>query len=186
MAHARRKFEEAQKNDRKTALKALTMMQRIYRLEHLMRLFKIDSKGKKELRQKRAVPMLNEMFDWMEQEINSHTPQSPIYKALQYSIKRREELIKYTEDGNLHIDNNLVENKIRPAVIGKKNYLFMGSHESAQRTAMIYSFFVSCKANGINPEEWLEDVLMRIKDMKVSELHQLLPNNWKSNAGRRA
>jgi len=64
----------------------------------------------------------------------------------------------YTNDGQLHIDNNPVENKIRPTVIGKKNYLFMGSHDAAQRSAMIYSFLISCKANNINPEEWLEEM----------------------------
>jgi transposase len=110
------------------------------------------------------------------------TPQSPIYKALQYSIKRRTELMAYTQDGKLHIDNNPVENKIRPTVIGKKNFLFMGSHDAAQRCAMIYSFLISCKANNINPEEWLEDVLKRINSTKKSDLKNLLPNQWKKSS----
>ena len=181
MAHARRKFDEAMKNDRKTAMEAMTRMQRIYRLEHWLRVFKINKKGKKRLRKKIAVPLLNDMFDWMEQVINKVTPQSPIYKALQYSIKRRKELMCYTKDGKLHIDNNPVENKIRPTVIGKKNYLFMGSHDAAQRSAMIYSFLISCKANNINPEEWLEDILLRINNTKKSELIDLLPNRWKKS-----
>jgi hypothetical protein len=181
MAHARRKFDEAMKNDKKTSMEAMTRMQRIYRLEHWLRVLKINDEGKKKLREKIAVPMLNEMFDWMEQAINKTTPQSPIYKALQYSIKRREELMCYTNDGKLHIDNNPVENKIRPTVIGKKNYLFMGSHDAAQRSAMIYSFLISCKANNINPEEWLEDVLLRINSTKKSELVDLLPNRWKKS-----
>jgi transposase len=155
MAHARRKFDESLKNDRKTAMHALTIMQRVYRLEHWMRVLQIDAEGKKKLRQKIAVPLLNAMFDWMEKETQRHIPKSAIYEALQYSIKLRKQLMAYTEDGHLHIDNNLVENKIRPAVIGKKNYLFMGSHEAAQRSAMIYSFMLSCKANNINPEAWL-------------------------------
>lgn len=181
MAHARRKFDEAMKNDKKTSMEALTRMQRIYRLEHWLRVFKINDEGKKKLREKIAIPLLNEMFDRMEQAINKTTPQSPIYKALQYSIKRREELMCYTKDGKLHIDNNPVENKIRPTVIGKKNYLFMGSHDAAQRSAMIYSFLISCKANNINPEEWLEDVLLRIGSTKKSELIDLLPNRWKKS-----
>jgi transposase len=181
MAHARRKFDEAMKNDKKTALEAMTRMQRIYRLEHWLRVFKINDEGRKKLREKVAVPLLNDMFDWMEQEINKTTPQSPIYKALQYSIKRRKELMRYTEDGQLHIDNNPVENKIRPTVIGKKNYLFMGSHDAAQRSAMIYSLLISCKANNINPEEWIEDVLLRINGTKKSDLIHLLPNRWKKS-----
>ena len=181
MAHARRKFDEAMKNDKKTALEAMTRMQRIYRLEHWLRILQINDEGKKRLREKIAVPMLNDMFDWMEQIITNTTPQSPIYKALQYSIKRRKELMAYTQDGKLHIDNNPVENKIRPTVIGKKNYLFMGSHDAAQRSAMIYSFLISCKANNINPEEWLEDVLIRMNSTKKSELADLLPNRWKKS-----
>jgi transposase len=181
MAHARRKFDEAMKNDKKISMEALTRMQRIYRLEHWLRVLKINDEGKKKLREKMAVPMLNDMFDWMEQAINKTTPQSPIYKALQYSIKRREELMCYTSDGKLHIDNNPVENKIRPTVIGKKNYLFMGSHDAAQRSAMIYSFLISCKANNINPEEWLEDVLLRINSTKKSDLTNLLPHRWKKS-----
>ena len=179
MAHARRKFDEAMKNDKATAMEALALMQRIYRLEHWLRIFKINDEGKKKLREKIAVPLLHDMFNWMEAMINKTTPQSPIYKALQYSIKRREELIRYTEDGKLYIDNNPVENKIRPTVIGKKNYLFMGSHDAAQRSAMIYSFLISCKANNINPEEWLEDVLLRINSTKKSDLINLLPNRWR-------
>lgn len=182
MAHARRKFDEAINNDKKTALEAMTRMQRIYRLEHWLRIYKIEDSGKKELREKIAVPLLNDMFDWMQNKIQTCTPQSPIYKALNYAIKRKEELMRYTRDGQLHIDNNPVENKIRPTVIGKKNYMFMGSHEAAQRSAMIYSFLISCKANNINPEEWLEDVLNRINATKKSDLIHLLPNRWKKSA----
>ena len=75
--------------------------------------------------------------------------------------------------------HNLVENIIRPAAIGRKNYLFAGSHEAAQRSAMFYTFFAACKHHGINPEEWLTDVLNRIHDHKVSKLHELFPQNWK-------
>lgn len=182
MAHARRKFDEAMKNDKKTALEAMSRMQRIYRLEHWLRVLKINDDGKKKLREKIAVPLLNDMFDWMEKVIINTTPKSPIYKALQYSIKRRKELTCYAEDGKLHIDNNPVENKIRPTVIGKKNFLFMGSHDAAQRSAMIYSLLISCKANNINPEEWLEDVLLRINSTKKSELKNLLPNHWKKSS----
>jgi len=151
------------------------MMQGLYRLEHLMRLFQMSAVGKKELRQRIALPLLNEMFDWMNEKIQPFTPSSPIYKALNYSLKLKKELMVYTENSKLHSDNNHVENKIRPVAIGRKNYIFMGSHTSAQRSAMLYSFFLSCKLNNINPEEWLEYVLLRINNPKASELHNLLP-----------
>jgi len=82
-------------------------------------------------------------------------------------------------NGHIEIDNNLVENMIRPAAIGRKNYLFAGSHESALRTAMLYTFFAACKQYGIDPEKWLNDVLNRINDHKVSRLEELMPQYWK-------
>ena len=81
----------------------------------------------------------------------------------------------YLKDGNLHIDNNLVENAIRPLALGRKNYLFAGSHEAAKNIAMYYSFFATCKKNNVNPSKWLNHVLKNINDTKSSELHNLLP-----------
>ena len=78
-------------------------------------------------------------------------------------------------DGILEPDNNLIENKIRPLALGRKNYLFAGSHKAAQRAAMMHSFFATCKANDINPYNWLTDVLDRIGETKMSELETLLP-----------
>ncbi|WP_020537580.1 IS66 family transposase, partial [Lewinella cohaerens] len=84
-------------------------------------------------------------------------------------------------DGRLLIDNNHIENKIRPLALGRKNYLFAGSHQAAQRAAMIYSFVASCKEQNINPYEWLTDTLNRIAETKMSELPLLLPSAvWES------
>ena len=181
MAHARRKFDEALNNHRAPALHVLSMMQRLYRLEHLMRFYKITAEKKVKLRKRLAVPILEEMFSWMNEQLKIVPPKSPLGNALAYALKRKEELMVYTTHGDLHIDNNHVENKIRPVAIGRKNYMFMGSHESAQRTAMLYSFFLSCKVNHIDPEEWLSDVLLRINDTKKSQLQNLLPNRWKKS-----
>ncbi len=85
----------------------------------------------------------------------------------------------FLQDGKVEIDNNLVENIIRPPAIGRKNYLFAGSHESAQRTAMLYTFFAACKQYNIDPEIWLNDILNRIGDFKVSQLEKLMPHRWK-------
>jgi transposase len=92
---------------------------------------------------------------------------------------RWDKLTQYIHNPLLEIDNNLVENAIRPTVLGRKNYLFSGSHQGAERSAMIYSFIGSCKINNINPCEWLADVLVKIKDTKASQLYTLLPNFWK-------
>lgn len=87
-------------------------------------------------------------------------------------------LLMYLHDGHLEIDNNLVENAIRPLAIGRKNYLFAGSHEAAQRAAMFYSFFGTCRRHNINPFNWMKDVLERIPDHKANKLEELLPQNW--------
>jgi hypothetical protein len=88
-------------------------------------------------------------------------------------------LIAYLHDGSLEIDNNLTENAIRPVALGRKNYLFAGSARGAERAAMFYSFFGTCKKNNVNPFDWLKRVLEDIPTYKVSKLHELLPQNLK-------
>ena len=105
-------------------------------------------------------------------------PQSTIGKALSYSLQRWDKLCLYTTNGRLQIDNNLVENAIRPVAIGRKNYLFVGSHSGARIAAMLYSFLGTCKINDVNPFEWLRDILRRIPSHSVNKLEELLPNNW--------
>ena len=102
-------------------------------------------------------------------------PKSPLGKALRYANQQWPKLIKILDYENTELDNNLIENKIRPLALGRKNYLFAGSHEAAQRIAMMYSFFGSCKAHNINPYDWLKTTLERIPDTKLSELDKLLP-----------
>ena len=82
-------------------------------------------------------------------------------------------------DGRVEIDTNLLENKIRPLALGRKNYLFAGNHEAAERLATAYSLMAGCKINNINPQIWLTDVLFRLKDMPINKLEELLPHNWK-------
>jgi hypothetical protein len=100
-------------------------------------------------------------------------------KALAYSIERWNELMIYTTDGKLNIDNNPVENSIRPVAIGRKNYLFAGSHEAAQRSAMLYSLLGTCKLNGVNPFVYLRNVLQRIATHPINKIEELLPQDWK-------
>ncbi|MBK7100142.1 MAG: transposase domain-containing protein [Sphingobacteriales bacterium] len=87
----------------------------------------------------------------------------------------------YTTDGILQIDNNLIENAIRPVALGRKNYLFAGSHERAQDAAMLYSLFATCRLHNINPEHWLTHVFEKINSTKKENLHLLLPQNYVAN-----
>ena len=95
-------------------------------------------------------------------------------------------LERYLEDGRYEIDNNWVENSIRPVALGRKNYLFAGSHDAAKRAAIIYSLMASCKKNNVEPFVWLTDVLDRIQDHPVNKIGNLLPENWtKQNSGKK-
>lgn len=140
---------------------------------------KLSPAERKEIRLEHALPILNELGKWISQQFKQFLPKSPMGEALSYCVARWNNLLAYLYDGHLEIDNNLVENAIRPNALGRKNYLFAGSHEAAQRAAMFYSFFGTCKRHNINPQHWLQDVLERIKDTKASQLHELLPQNWK-------
>ena len=117
----------------------------------------------------------------MIKEYPSVLPKSTIGMAIHYSLQRWEKLGLYITDGKLEIDNNLVENAIRPVALGRKNYLFAGSHRAAQNAAMLYSFLGTCKINNVNPYEWMTDVLNRIPAHPVNKLEELLPHKWKPN-----
>jgi transposase len=86
----------------------------------------------------------------------------------------------FFEDGRIHLDNNALENKIRPLALGRKNFLFAGSHDRAKRIAMMYSFFASCKEADVNPYAWMTDTLKRIGNHSVNKLLELLTSNFKN------
>lgn len=179
MSHARRKFEHALDNDRQRAEHALNLIGELYDIERRARQEKLSHQQRKALRDKHAKPVLDAMKKWMDGELYKVLPDSVIGKAMAYTHKLWPRLVRYIDDGRFEIDNNLVENTIRPVALGRKNYLFAGSHQGAKRAAMMYSFLASCKKNEVEPFVWLEDVLDKISDCKISKLHLLLPENWK-------
>ena len=180
MAHARRKFDEALDNDQQRAEQALTEIQKLYAIERKAKEEHYTHQQRYELRQQEALPILKVLGQWMKDQYQSVLPQSPIGKAIHYSLKRWDKLSLYATDGKLEMDNNLVENAIRPVALGRKNYLFAGSHKAAQNAAMLYSFLGTCKINNINPYEWLENVLSRIPNHPVNKVEELLPHKWKA------
>lgn len=175
MAHARRKFDEAKDNDQSRACYALAEIQKLYAVERLAKNDALSSEQRLVLRQEKSLPILAELKSWMLENYKAVLPKSTIGHALHYSLERWDKLILYTSNGKLEIDNNLVENAIRPVAIGRKNYLFAGSHNGARRAAMLYSFLGTCKINDVNPFEWLRDVLSRIPTFPVNRLSELLP-----------
>lgn len=180
MAHARRKFVEAKKYDEAKAMWVLNKMQLLYAIEEDMRDNNCTWEERTKIRQEKAAPILQEIEKWLTRE-HPYTPSSsPLGQAISYTLPRWKGLSAYVQHGQIEIDNNLAENAIRPIAIGRKNYLFAGSHQAAEMTAAMYSFMAICKKNDVNEFEWLKDVLQRIQSHKQKDLYQLLPNNWKN------
>lgn len=175
MAHARRYFKEAEQNDKARSTYALLALQDIYEKERQMKDLTVEERQL--LRQEFVLPKLEALHAWMIKEYPAVTPKSPIGTALAYSMKRWKELTLFTTDGRLEIDNNKIENEIRPIALGRKNYMFAGSHESAQRIAMIYSLLATCKTNGVDPAKWLTRVLEEIPNRTVNNIEDLLPQS---------
>lgn len=182
MAHARRYFEKALDNDKTRAEYMLRQMQKLYEIERNSRERSIDFETRKRYRQLYAKPILEEIKVWLNENISHVLPKSAIGKAIAYTLKLWTQLEQYIDDGKFEIDNNLIENAIRPLALGRKNYLFAGSHKAAQRIAMFYSFFATCKINDVEPLAWLTDVLNRISEHKANKLYELLPQNWKQQS----
>ena len=180
-AHARREFEKALQNDRPRAEKALMIIQKLYKVERKAKEEQLSADRIKELRLEEALPVINEMGKWIFQEIKNTLPKSQIGKAMAYAYARWDMLSTYLHDGNLQIDNNLIENAIRPVALGRKNWLFAGSHEAAQRSAMIYSFFAICKKHEVNPFQWLKHTLENISSINHKKLKELYPQNFKKS-----
>ena len=176
MAHARRKFVESLDNDTARSTYALEQIGLLYDLEREAKDCCVEDRLG--LRQSKAVAILEELGTWMQKQYQQVTPKSAIGQALAYSIKRWDKLSLYTTDGILAIDNNPVERSIRPLAVGRKNYMFCGSHEAAKRAGMLYSLFGTCKLHQVNPQEWLMDVLNRISSHPINRIEELLPHIW--------
>ena len=121
--------------------------------------------------------MLEKIKEVLEHFSLTLTPKNPLAVATAYSLNRWDKLVLYTQNGTLEIDNNPVENAIRPVALGRKNYLFAGSHESAQHAAVAYTLLAACKTTGINPAEYL-DILQTLPGRNVNNIDDLLPLSW--------
>ena len=177
-AHARRKFIDAQSFDAAKAGEILTQIQLLYAIEKYCVDHQYSANEIKSHRQQYALPVLNNLHELLKNQLTNSLPKSPLGMALRYTLARWDKLNVYTQDGNLRIDNNLVENSIRPVAIGRKNYLFAGNHEAADRSAMLYSLFATCKLHNVNPIQWLTYVFENINDHKVNKIEELLPQNY--------
>jgi hypothetical protein len=181
VAHARRYFIEAASNDKTRYDYFAGKLQILYKLEETLRQENASSEEVLAKRQEIALPTLQHLHQWLKENLTQVLPQSAIGKAIGYALARWEKIMLYAQDGILQIDNNLIENQIRPVAVGRKSYLFCGSHESAQRAAIIYSLFGTCKLHNINPQDWLLDVLHKLPSRKANNIDDLLPQIWNPN-----
>ncbi len=173
-AHVRRKFEHALDNNKEIAEHVLLEIQKLYSIERKTK--ELSARETKELRLNEALPIINALGKYLGHKRNLVLPTSKTGKAIAYSTSLWSSLQNYLYEGNLQIDNNLIENKIRPIALGRKDYLFAGSHNGAERSAMFYSFFSCCKLNNINPKKWMVYVLANIADYPANKIHELLPH----------
>jgi transposase len=182
-AHARRKFTDALKEDESGASYGLEQIGMLYKVEAMATDQELDYDKRAALRIKLAYPILCAFEKWIVNYYPKAIPQGRMYKALTYTYSLFHRLSRYHMDGRYQIDNNLVENAIRPLALGRKNYLFCGNHDAAENAAIMYSLLGCCKACDVNPREWLTDVLTRIpaynNDYSL-DLADLLPQNWRT------
>jgi hypothetical protein len=182
-AHARRKFKEALDEETDKAAWMISKLQRLYRVEKRAREELLDPLAREALRQHEAIPILNTIEIFLHREQHSNPlPKSAWGKAIAYTLNCWHGLCLYAQAGygHLEIDNNQVENGIRPTALGRKNWLFIGHPDAGWRSAVIYSIVASCKRARIDPYAYLFDVLPRIMDYPSRRIHELLPQNWEN------
>ena len=170
MAHSRRKFFDALTSSGEIAKYFLKKVQKLYEIERRCRSNNLTFQQRLKVRKKEAVPILKNLEEWLSKEMANPNllPKNLLYKALFYTHKRWQGLSAYAHDGQLEIDNNWVENTIRPIALGRKNYLFAGSDSAAQNLAVLYSLVNTCTKNKINVYTYLHWLLKKVAANKVT------------------
>ena len=177
LAHARRKFFDLHvSNKSRIAEQALQYISQLYDIERQVK--HLDTQARKQMRQTQSKPLADAFAQWMLLQRQLITDGSATAKALDYSLKRWGALTRFLEDGQLPIDNNWIENQIRPIAIGRNNWLFAGSLRAGQRAAAVMSLIQSAKLNGHDPYAYLKDVLARLPTQLNSQIDELLPHRW--------
>lgn len=181
MAHARRKFHDLHVNHQsQIAAQALELFGGLYGVEREGAQWTADER--RQVRQERAVPIAQTLHRWLIAQRQRVPDGSGTARAIDYSLKRWKALTRYLDDGDAPIDNNWVENQIRPWAVGRSNWLFAGSLRGGQRAAAIMSLIQSARLNGHDPYAYLKDVLARLPTLPNSRIGELLPHRWQTAA----
>jgi transposase len=177
MAHARRKFHELWANHQSpVGQQALEYFIQLYDIER--EVADLDAERRREIRQARSRPLMDALYAWLVQQRQKLPEGSATIKAVDYSLKRWDALTKFIDDGDLPIDNNWVENQIRPIALGRSNWLFVGSERAGKRAAAVMSLLHSARINGHDPYAYLRNVLERLPTQPNSRIGELLPHRW--------
>ncbi len=178
-AHLRRRFFEAQSTAPDAAKQAIEYIHDLYRVERAaLDNDLLGTPAHLEMRQEESAVILDAFKAWLDLEYELHPPKSPIGEAIRYALGQWDALTLFLTDPHLPIDNNASERALRVAALGRKNFLFVGHDEAGENLAGLYSLVATCETNGINPVEYLADVLLRVQTHPASRIDELLPQNW--------
>ncbi len=177
LAHARRKFFDLHVGQKsQVAQAALEQFGRVYEIEREVRV--CSAEDRQRVRQERSRPLMDALHAWLLLTRQKITDGGATAKALDYCLRRWGTLTRFLSDGQLPIDNNHIENQIRPIAIGRNNWLFAGSLRAGKRGAAVMSLIQSARLNGHDPYAYLKDVLTRLPTQRASMTHELLPHRW--------
>ena len=182
LVHIRRHFEQALDENREMAQHTLTQIQHIYKIERQCDEAGLSYDERRQTRQELSRPIMEAMKVWMETEGIKYSPSSLTGKAITYAYTKWDNIMRCLDDGRLYWDNNLAENVQRPITLSRKNFLLCGNHEAAVNMPVICSLLATCKAHGVNPRVYLNDVIAQMpyhKKATQEELLNLLPHKWK-------
>jgi transposase len=184
IAHARRKFFEALVMAPGPAKTAMDFILDTYRVEHeaLARGI-VRTPAHLALRRERSRPVMDRFHDWLVAEQGLHPPRSAIGVAIGYALNQWQPLTRFLENECLPVDNNASERALRVVALGRKNFLFVGHEEAGANLAGLYSLVATCDANGVEPVEYLTDVLMRVQTHPAAKIDELLPHRWTRQTG---
>jgi transposase len=179
-AHVRRKFFEALEQSPKTAGWIMRQIQHLYQVEARLREQKVGPRLREAVRAHQSRPIVERIKRALVRLKTSgrNLPQSLPGLAMDYALGQWPTLAVYLSDGRVEIDNNLVENAIRPTALGKKNWLFVGEADAGERAAIIYTLIESCRRRGIDPYAYLKDVLTRLPKMTNHQIPEVTPSAW--------
>jgi transposase len=177
-SHGRRRLVALQDTDCRVAY-PLKLIARLYRIEHLADARGLTPEGRAEIRRERSRPVLEKLKRWYLATRASEPPSTDLAKAAGYVLNHWQALTRFVEDGRASLDNNLCEQQLRDIALGRKNYLFAGSHDAARRAAALYSLTRTCTQYGVPPLAYFTDVLTKLANgWSVDRLEELLPHRW--------